>query len=116
MLTLQLSNLQFFSLMSMHKNYTLSIHLLLVQLIVKALKLCFNALQKSSHFSFGWAILKVMTMMEGDLDFENLYNYFLRDKTDENNASEYPYFGISILLWILFLIIMPILLSNLLVR
>ena len=54
-----------------------------------------------------------MTMTTGELDFDSLFRLH-PDGTTEN-VVELPFFEVSIILWILFLIMMPILLSNLLV-
>ena len=58
--------------------------------------------------------MKVMAMTIGELDFDNLFP--LNPKGTNEKAVEIPFFEVSITLWILFLIMMPILLSNLLVR
>ena len=55
-----------------------------------------------------------MTMTTGELDFDSLFR--LRPDGTSENVVEIPFFEVSILLWIFFLIMMPILLSNLLVR
>ena len=54
-----------------------------------------------------------MTMTTGDLDFDRMFR--LHPGGAPENVVEIPFFGVSIVTWILFLIIMPILLSNLLV-
>ena len=54
-----------------------------------------------------------MTMATGELDFGNVFRLHPEGITE--NVVEIPFFEVSILLWILFLIMMPILLTNLLV-
>ena len=54
-----------------------------------------------------------MTMTTGELDFDSLFR--LNPNGAPENMVEIPFFEVSIILWILFLIMMPILLSNLLV-
>ena len=54
-----------------------------------------------------------MTMTTGELDFDSLFR--LDPSGTSENVVEIPFFEVSIILWILFLIMMPILLSNLLV-
>ena len=55
----------------------------------------------------------MMTMTTGELDFDGLFR--LDPNGTPENVVEIPFFEVSIILWILFLIMMPILLSNLLV-
>ena len=54
-----------------------------------------------------------MTMTTGELDYDSLFRLYPDGTAD--SIVEIPFFEISIILWILFLIMMPILLSNLLV-
>ena len=57
--------------------------------------------------------MKVMAMTIGELDFDSLFPLDPKDMNEK--VVEIPFFDVSITLWILFLIMMPILLSNLLV-
>ena len=52
-------------------------------------------------------------MTTGELDFDSLFRLHPEGTTE--NVVEIPFFDVSIIMWILFLIMMPILLSNLLV-
>ncbi len=54
-----------------------------------------------------------MTMTTGELDYEGIFR--LDSGGGSDDVTEIPFREISIILWILFLIMMPILLSNLLV-
>ena len=54
-----------------------------------------------------------MTMTTGELDYEGIFR--LDSGGGADDVPEIPFREISIILWILFLIMMPILLSNLLV-
>ena len=54
-----------------------------------------------------------MTMTTGELDFDRLFRLYPGGAPE--NVVEIPFFGVSVIMWILFLIIMPILLTNLLV-
>ena len=54
-----------------------------------------------------------MTMTTGEFDFDSI---FRQDPTGESDsAEEIPFPPISYILWIVFVIIMPILLTNMLV-
>ena len=59
------------------------------------------------------SIWKTMTMLTGEMDYEGIF----RQSSDgsEEQISALPFPEIAYVLWIIFLIIMPILLSNLLV-
>ncbi len=54
-----------------------------------------------------------MTMTTGELDYESIFR--LDSGGGSDDVTEIPFREIAIILWILFLIMMPILLSNLLV-
>ena len=55
-----------------------------------------------------------MTMTTGEFDFDSI---FRQDPTGEKDgAEEIPFPTISYILWIVFVILMPILLTNMLVR
>ena len=73
--------------------------------------------QASPFATPGLSIVKTMVMGVGEMDFQAVFQL-----TSENVSSielvpeSIPYPGVSYLLWVLFLILMPILLMNLLVR
>ncbi len=56
-----------------------------------------------------------MTMTTGELDFENLFHLSSANVSQNGDLAEISLFRVSYPMWILFLILMPILLSNLLV-
>ncbi len=71
-------------------------------------------LQRSPFSSPGRAIIKTMTMTSGELDFDNLFRQYPGGAESEE-IEEIPFLEVSFLMWIIFVILMPILLSNLLV-
>ncbi len=56
-----------------------------------------------------------MTMTTGELDFENLFHLSSANISENGDLTEISLFRVSYPMWILFLILMPILWSNLLV-
>jgi len=54
-----------------------------------------------------------MTMTSGEVDFNSIFRQFPEGGSED--GEEIPFLEMSYLLWILFLILMPVLLSNLLV-
>jgi len=56
-----------------------------------------------------------MTMTTGELDFDTLFRQFPGGAGEDEDVDEIPFLEASIFLWIFFVIMMPILLSNLLV-
>ena len=56
-----------------------------------------------------------MTMTTGELDFDTLFRQFPGGTGVGDHVAEIPFLGASLIFWVLFLILMPILLSNLLV-
>ena len=60
------------------------------------------------------SIWKTMTMATGELGYDDIFRQFTDDPTF--SATEIPFPAISYLLWVIFLILMPILFTNLLVR
>ena len=56
-----------------------------------------------------------MTMTTGELDFDTLFRQFPGGAGEDEEVEEVPFIEVSFLLWIIFIIMMPILLSNLLV-
>ena len=70
-------------------------------------------IQRSPFSSPSRSLLKTMTMTTGEFDFDSI---FRQDPTGESDAAEeIPFPPISFILWIVFVIIMPILLTNMLV-
>ena len=51
-----------------------------------------------------------MTMTTGEFEFDTLF------QQGGDNTEDVPYLPVSVILWIIFIILMPILLTNLLVR
>lgn len=79
--------------------------------------LAFNQLQplfRASPFASPLnSIWKTMTMMTGELDYESIFRQ--ASGGSDTKIPGLPFPEVSYLLWILFLIVMPILLNNLLV-
>jgi len=65
-------------------------------------------LQRTPFSHPGRALVKVMAMTTGELDFDDLYH-------QQEGEDEIAFPPVSFLLWIVFLVLMPVLLSNLLV-
>ena len=73
-------------------------------------------LQRSPFYRVERALVKVMTMTTGELDFESLFRLSSGPSSGGDNATmDIPYLQVSAILWIIFLIMMPILYTNLLV-
>ena len=63
------------------------------------------------------SMLKVMTMVTGELEFDAIFKQTPGGVLTAGDApGQVPFPEVSYMLWIIFLILMPILLSNLLVR
>lgn len=71
-------------------------------------------MQRSPFATPGRTILKVMTMTTGEFEYDAIFRQFPDGTTD--TIEEIPFPPVSYVLWILFLILMPILLTNLLVN
>jgi len=56
-----------------------------------------------------------MTMTTGELDYDSIFRQFPGGAGEGEVVEEIPFLPISVLLWIIFIILMPILLTNLLV-
>ena len=54
-------------------------------------------------------------MTIGEIDFNSVFPLFPGGISPERNVEEVPFFSVSVLIWIIFIIMMPILYSNLLV-
>ena len=61
------------------------------------------------------ALIKTFTMTTGELDFENIFGFSSGGVAPDEFTSDVPFPAISFILWIMFLILMPILLANMLV-
>ncbi len=55
------------------------------------------------------ALFKTITMTTGELDFDSLFNQGGEDE------DEVTYNAVAVILWIIFIVLMPVLLTNLLV-
>ena len=67
-----------------------------------------SILQRTPFSHSGRAIVKAMAMTTGELDFDDLFH-------QQEGEDEIAFPPLSFLLWIIFLVLMPVLLSNLLV-
>ena len=67
-----------------------------------------SILQRNAFSHPGRAILKVTAMTTGELDYDELYH-------QQEGEQEIAFPPVSFILWIIFLVLMPVLLSNLLV-
>ena len=68
---------------------------------------------RSAFSSPARSLIKTMVMTTGELDFDGIF-FNSQEDADEGNNLFYP--QIAYFLWIVFIILMPIILSNLLVR
>ena len=74
----------------------------------------FHSLFVDSPFaSLGYSILKTIAMSIGDLGYDDLFRQPTQGSSDA--VPKIPFPEISYILWIMFIILMPILFSNLLV-
>ena len=74
--------------------------------------------QNSPFFTFGRGIVTVLTMVTGELDYSNVFGLsydMLPNDTmvDENTNISYP--NTANFVWVLFIVLIPIVLSNMLV-
>lgn len=72
-------------------------------------------LQRASFATPGRAIIKTMTMTTGEFEYDAIFRQFPGGDDSGNVTEEVPFLPVSFLLWIIFLVLMPILLTNLLV-
>ncbi len=70
--------------------------------------------QRSPFSTPARSLLKTMTMTTGEFEFDTIFRQDPAGESDD--AEEIPFRTISYILWIVFVIIMPILLTNMLVR
>ena len=59
-------------------------------------------------------MLKIMSMTAGDFNFDTVFR--LSPSGESENAEEILFLDISYILWIIFVIIMPVLFTNMLVN
>ena len=75
----------------------------------------FNPMFVQSPFASPFrSLIKTMTMTTGELDYESIFHYSSGGLPEEE-VLEVPFPVVSIILWVFFLILMPILLANMLV-
>ena len=67
--------------------------------------------QTSVFSNIGHSFVKTVTMVSGELDFESLF----RLGVDPDHYEPIPYNGSAFLIWIIFIILIPIILNNMLV-
>ena len=65
-------------------------------------------LQRNAFSHPGRAIVKVMTMTTGELDYDDLFH-------QQEGEEEIAFPPVSFIVWIVFLVLIPVLLNNLLV-
>ena len=65
-------------------------------------------LQRNAFSNPGRAIVKVMTMTTGELDYDEIFH-------QQEGEEELAFLPVSFILWIIFLVLIPVLLNNLLV-
>ena len=68
--------------------------------------------QTSVFSNIGHAFVKLLTMVSGELGFESLFNLEVHPST----YTPIPYHGSAFLIWIIFVVSIPIILNNMLVR
>ena len=59
------------------------------------------------------SLLKLVTMKAGEFEFDDIFR--LDPNGDRDGEEEIPFEGLSYILWIVFIVLMPILLTNMLV-
>ena len=72
-----------------------------------------SQIQRSPFSSAARSLVKIMAMTAGDFDFGGTFR--LDPSGESDGAEEIPFPPISYIVWLLFVIIMPILLINMLV-
>ncbi len=70
-------------------------------------------LQRSPFYSTSRSLVQLLSMTAGGFDFGSLFR--LSPDGESEEAEEIPYLAVSYILWVIFIILMPILLINLLV-
>lgn len=71
-------------------------------------------MQRSPFSNTGIAIIKALSMTSGDYDFDSFFHF--SPSGDSDDQEDVPFLPVAIVIWILFIILMPILLINMLVR
>lgn len=72
-----------------------------------------NHLQRSPFSDVPRSLLKVMTMTTGELDYDAIFRLDPSGGSDDAEEIRFP--PISYILWIMFIILMPVILTNMLV-
>ena len=67
-----------------------------------------SILQRNAFSNPGRAIVKVMTMTTGELDYDAIFH-------QQEGEEEIAFLPVSSILWVIFLVLIPVLLNNLLV-
>ena len=70
-------------------------------------------IQRSPFSNVPRSLLKTMTMTTGELDYENIFR--LNPAGESDGLSDIKYPPISYILWVLFIVLMPVILTNMLV-
>ena len=73
----------------------------------------FTSMQRSPFSDVPRSLLKTMTMTTGELDYDAIFRLNPAGGSDRLTEIKYP--PISYLLWIVFLVLMPVILNNMLV-
>lgn len=73
-------------------------------------------LQRSAFATPGRSIVTVLTMTTGDFEYDSIFRQHTEGTPPEEVPPDIPFPTSSYILWIFFLIFMPILLTNLLVN
>ena len=119
-----LSSIGIYILMFLNIFYTFWKLIILTALLVIAFSLSFYMVFNEPGILFSRSpfadparsILKTMTMITGELDFDAIFKQTPGGVlTADDVPGQVPFPEVSYMLWIIFLILMPILLSNLLV-
>ena len=76
---------------------------------------CLLFQQRSPFSTPARSLLSVVTYSTGGFDFDAIFRQAPGATTDDNDLGEIPFPSVSYVMWIIFIIIMPILLNNLLV-
>lgn len=77
--------------------------------------MCMHNMQRSSFATPGRSIVTTLTMTTGDFEYDSIFRQYTEGATPDDMMNEIPFPAASYILWIFFLIMMPILLTNLLV-
>jgi len=86
-----------------------SIYALVTKLIITPIYI-----QRSPFSDMGRSLLKTMTMTTGEFDYDTLFRVDSTGGSDKLHEIVYP--PISYIMWIAFIVLMPIVLMNMLVR